>query len=86
LWLKDWLQRRKTTGSHSQQKHPAVPLKVYFMHFSVLCGNVSVSYWNWCFILLVHHHAILPCYVNCHLNLWTTWAVRCFCLEQIHSW
>jgi len=29
LWVKDWLQRRKTTGTHSQQKQSAVPLKLF---------------------------------------------------------
>jgi hypothetical protein len=28
LWLKDWLQKRMTTHTHSCQKQPAVPLKV----------------------------------------------------------
>lgn len=29
LWVKDWLQRRKTTDTHSQQKQSAVPLKLF---------------------------------------------------------
>jgi hypothetical protein len=44
LWVKDWLQRQKTTGIHSQQKRSAVPLKVLILCTFPFCVVVPVSY------------------------------------------
>lgn len=70
LWVKGWLQRRKTTGTHSQQTQSAVPLKV------ILCTSPFCMVMPLCHIeisilflqTLVPFHTVLPCYVNCYLN------------------
>jgi hypothetical protein len=44
LWVKDWLQRRKTTGTRSQQKQSALPLKVLILCSSPFCVVMPLSY------------------------------------------
>jgi hypothetical protein len=39
LWLKDWLQKRRMTHTHSHQKCPAVPLKVRVSHLIFFVWN-----------------------------------------------
>lgn len=77
LWLKDWLQRRKRTGTHSQQKQPGVPLKVLISCTFAFCFVVGLCHTK-ISVLSVHtlvlYHAILLWYVNCYLNFWPKWA------------
>lgn len=71
LWVKDWLLRQKTTGTHSQQKRSAVPLKVLIFYTFPFCVVIPLCYIEISILFLqtlVPLHTTLPCYVNCYLN------------------
>jgi len=85
LWVKDWSQRRKTTGIHSQQKQSAVPLKVLTLCTSPFCMVMPLFHIEISILFLqtlVRFPTILPCYGNCYLNFWPKEAICCLCLEQ----
>jgi len=72
VWVKDWLQRLNTTGTRSQQKQSAVPLKVIILCTSSFCVVMSLCHIEISILFLqtlVPFHTILPYHVNCYLNV-----------------